>query len=121
MSWRSSAQGLIRAISASAPDSANMAATSPARRTFSVRSRSEKPRSAFSPWRRLSPSSMKAGRPAAHEGLLHAGGHRRLARTGQAGEEQRRPRRPQRGEALLPRQPAGRRGAPRSGWRAWWR
>ena len=63
MRRRSSSKGQISAISARTPDSANMRATSPARRTFSVRSWSEKPRSALSPWRRLSPSSRKAGRP----------------------------------------------------------
>ena len=41
------------------PAAAKSADTSPTRRLFSVRSCREKPRSALSPWRTLSPSSKK--------------------------------------------------------------
>src|SRR5919108_1251921 len=51
--------------SATTPASANSRATSPTRRMFSLRSAAENPRSALSPWRRLSPSSRYAGRPTA--------------------------------------------------------
>jgi len=54
---RSATYGLMSGTIATIPASAKRQATSPARRTFSARSASENPRSPFSPWRRLSPSS----------------------------------------------------------------
>ena len=101
---RSSSKGQINAISASEPDSANMRATSPARRTFSLRSWSEKPRSPLIPWRRLSPSSRKAWPPALHVRLLDPGAMVDLPAPDRPGEQHRRPRRPQRGVAVGPGQ-----------------
>src|SRR3954447_12879264 len=61
---RSAAKGDTRETSATTPASASSAATSAVRRTFSARSAAEKPRSPLRPWRRLSPSSTYAARPA---------------------------------------------------------
>ena len=60
--FRSARKGLMKAVSTISPASAISLATSPIRRIFSIRSASVKPRSLFSPWRTLSPSSRKVCR-----------------------------------------------------------
>ncbi len=62
---RSARNGETNAASTISPASAISFATSPARRMFSARSASVKPRSFESPWRRLSPSSRNVCLPSA--------------------------------------------------------
>src|SRR3954471_2925316 len=62
-SARCSSRGLIAGTSTIWPESARMAAIWASLRWFSARSAMEKPRSAFSPCRRLSPSKTYAGVP----------------------------------------------------------
>src|SRR5512145_2650914 len=60
---RSSRNGEMNAVSTITPASTNSLAASPTRRTFSLRSASEKERSPHRPWRTLSPSSTKVRQP----------------------------------------------------------
>src|SRR5829696_4304169 len=61
---RSARYGETSATRATTPASASSAAAWAVRRTFSARSSGLKPRLPLRPWRRLSPSSRSAGRPA---------------------------------------------------------
>src|SRR5262245_19073323 len=60
---RSAPIGEISAVTAMTPFSASSRATSATRRAFSERSPGEKPRSAFNPFLKASPSSTDVGRP----------------------------------------------------------
>ena len=82
--------GEMKAVSTIRPASAISLATSPTRRMFSTRSASVKPRSLFSPWRTLSPSSRKVCRFIGVQLLLDQVGDGRLAGAREAGEPQHR-------------------------------
>ena len=99
---RSARYGLITGTSATRPASAISRATSPTRRTFSVRSAAENPRSALSPWRTLSPSSTYVACRSCEEARGDGVGQRRLARSRQPGEPHRRAAQSRRRPAAVP-------------------